>query len=149
MKYGYRWKPSKTAAQEFVKKMDEVERFCNEHGISHSASMDSFYFNINGESYRVSNHTVAASNAGRFGENPVTGEWVERRERYHTEGEFDRNHEITASKTRIIDIYNDLAAGIKLDKRGKRIEESPSIGGAADAVMNAVEETSLSNYADI
>lgn len=30
---------------------------------------------------------------------------------------------ITASKTRIIDIYNDLAAGYELDKRGNRVEK--------------------------
>lgn len=118
---GSGWRPSKAAAREFAERMDEVERFCAEHGISHSASMDSFYFTIGREHYRVSNHTVAASNAGRFGEDPVTGEWVETRARYHEAGEFDHDHEITAGKTRVIDIYNDLMNGMRLDKRGRRL----------------------------
>lgn len=119
---GYRYRPSRAKAREFAKKMDEVERFCDEHGISYSASMDSFYFAIKGEKYRVSNHTVAASNAGRFAYDPITGERVETRAKYHEDGEFDRAHEITAGKTRIIDIYNDLVAGYALDKRGRRIQ---------------------------
>ena len=118
----YRYRPSRAKAREFAAKMDEVERFCDEHGIRTSASMDSFYFAINGEQYRVSNHTVAASNAGRFANDPITGEWVETRAKYHDDGEFDHDHEITAGKTRIIDIYNDLVAGRKLDKRGRRIQ---------------------------
>lgn len=51
----YKWHPSKAAAREFSEKMDEIASFCVEHGISHSASMDSFYFRVNGEDYRVSN----------------------------------------------------------------------------------------------
>lgn len=114
---GYRWKPSKAKAREFAKTMDEIQEFCDEHGIDYSASMDSYYFTIDGERYRVSNHTVAASNRGAF--DKVTGE--RRREFYHERGEYDREHEITAGKTRIREIYQALMAGKKLDKRGNVI----------------------------
>lgn len=113
----YRWKPSKTQAREFARTMDEIREFCDREGIAYSASMDSYYFAVNGERYRVSNHTVAASNRGAF--DRVTGEQV--REFYHTAGEFDREHEITAGKTRIREIYAALVAGKKLDKRGNVI----------------------------
>ena len=114
---GRKWNPSRSAAREFAQKMAEIDRFCEENGISQSASSDSYYFTMNGEKYRVSNHTVAQSNRGRF--NKVTGE--ETRPKYHEEDEFDREHEITASKTRIIEIYTALKEGKKLDKRGNVI----------------------------
>lgn len=109
---GY-WKPSKSRAREFARKMDEIREYCDENGISYSASMDSYYFTANGERYRVSNHTVAQSNRGAYDE---FGEKV--RPLYHEPGEFDREHEITAGKTRIIEIHRALLAGRKLDKRG-------------------------------
>lgn len=109
-----RWKPSKSRAREFARLMDELREYCDGHGISYSASMDSYYFTVGGERYRVSNHTVAASNRGAF--DRVTGERL--RENYHEAGEYDRDHEITASKTRIIEIYEALLAGRKLNKRG-------------------------------
>lgn len=62
----YKWKPSKVAKREFVNKMDEISKFCQENNISRSASSDSYYFNINGQNYRVSNHTIEASNKGCF-----------------------------------------------------------------------------------
>jgi|GEM_PF-2439181 len=133
----YKWHPSKATASEFSEKMAEIEDFCIEHGISHSASMDSYYFTLHGESYRVSNHTIAASNAGRFGYDRTTGEWVARRERYHAAGEYDRTHEITAGKTRLIEIYTDLEAGIRLDKRGRRIKDVPSTADTLAALDKA------------
>lgn len=110
MAYGYRWKPSKTAKREFANKMREIEAFCEEKGISSSMTNDSYYFVINGQQYRVSNHSVEASyrNGG-----------------YHeyeaTNGRFEDTIYIHASKTRIIDIYNDLSNGYKLNGRGVRI----------------------------
>lgn len=109
---GYRWKPSKAKAKEFARKMEEIRAYCEENGIGYSASMDSYYFYIDGERYRVSNHTVAASNAGAY----RNGEQV--REKYHSDGEYDRDHEITASKTRLTEIHKALMAGKKIDKRG-------------------------------
>lgn len=57
----YRWKPSKSAAREFAAKMNEIEKFCEDNGIDSSLMQDSYYFTIDGQKYRVSNHTVAAS----------------------------------------------------------------------------------------
>ena len=113
MAYYRKWTPSKTRAREFAETMDEIRTFCNEHGIGHSASMDSYYFSINGKRYRVSNHTLAASDRGMYN---WMGEKV--RESYHSDDEDYIC--ITASKTRLIDIYNDLANGYELDGRGFR-----------------------------
>ena len=111
-----RWKPSKTAAREFAEKMREIEAFCSEHGIHSSLSNDSYYFTLNGVNYRVSNHSVEASNAKAY--DSVTGE--KRRELYHEGGREADTVYIHASKTRIMEIYNDLAAGYELDGRGNR-----------------------------
>ena len=107
---------SKTAKREFAEKMREVDRFCVENNIEMSFSNDSYYFRINGQKYRVSNHTVAASNRGAY--DRETGEQI--RELYHPDGEEKDTIYITASKTRIIDIYTDLKAGYTLDRRGRR-----------------------------
>lgn len=107
-----RWKPSKTAAREFAQKMNEIEEFCDENGISYSLNMDSFYFNHNGKRYRVSNHTRAASNANAY--DNETGE--KKREQYH-----DLNDDIIdifAGKTRIIEVYNNVLSGKEIDGRG-------------------------------
>lgn len=113
-----RFKPSKTAAREFAKKMQEISEFCAEHGIQQSYNGDSYYFMINGQKYRVSNHSVEASNAAAYDE--LTGERL--RELYHDGGRKKDTVYIHASKTRIIEIYNDLAAGYELDGRGNRKE---------------------------
>lgn len=110
----FKWKPSKTAKREFAQKMSEIEEFCYQNGIRKSRSGDSYYFTVNGKSCRVSNHTVAASNRRAYDE--TTGEQTRRL--YHLDDEYDI--EITAGKTRIIQIYNDLKAGYSLDKRGFR-----------------------------
>lgn len=110
------WRPSKSAREEFAKKMAEIEKFCAEHGISASLSGDSYYFTVDGIHYRISNHSVEASNRGAFDE--LTGE--QKRELYHQTGREDNTVYIHASKTRIIEIYNDIAAGYKLDGRGNR-----------------------------
>ena len=112
-----RWKPSRTAAREFAERMREVEEFCSAHGIEQSARGDSYYFTLNGTKYRVSNHSVEASNRAAY--DPVTGE--RRRDLYHAGGRQDGVVYIHAGKTRIMDIYTDLAAGYKLDGRGNRV----------------------------
>ena len=108
------WRPSKSKAREFAQKMREIDDFCAENNIQQSSSGDSYYFEINGQKYRVSNHTVAASNRGAYDE--LTG--TNKRELYHPNGEEDDTIYITASKTRIMDIYNALKNGYKLDRRG-------------------------------
>ena len=107
MRYNRRWKPSKAKAREFAVLMSEIEEFCYENGISQSLSSDSYYFELNGIRYRVSNHSVEASyrNSG--------GKW-------HEGGREADAVYIHASKTRIMDIYNDLKCGYSLDGRGNR-----------------------------
>ena len=110
-----KWKPSKTAKKEFAQKMDEIKDFCHENGIEHSLSKDSYYFRLNGKNYRVSNHSVEASNAHAY---DMFGNQT--RELYHPEGRDDDTIYIHASKTRIVEIYNDLKNGYELDGRGYR-----------------------------
>ena len=115
MSYGRSWKPSKAEAEDFAEKMREIDVFCRENGIEKSLSGDSYYFSINGQEYRVSNHTVEASNAGAY-------DWAGRkiREEYHEGGRQKNTIYIYAGKTRIREIYNDLVAGYQLDGRGRR-----------------------------
>lgn len=114
---GYKWKPGKAARKAFALEMEEINSFCAEHGISQSASSDSYYFSINGQNYRVSNHSIECSNAKAFDQ--LTGE--QRRALYHAGGREADTTYIHASKTRIREIYSDLSAGHKLDSRGYRI----------------------------
>lgn len=111
----YKWKPSKVDAEAFRVKMAEIEKFCMDHDIKKSFSGDSYYFRLNDHDYRVSNHTIEASNRGAYNE---AGDQI--RELYHDENDSGMIC-ITAGKMRIIDIYTDLAAGYALDKRGNRI----------------------------
>lgn len=108
------WKPSKSQKRDFAIQMQEIEAFCREHNISRSLSSDSYYFTVNGKNYRVSNHTIEASDRGMYN---FTAEKV--RDSYHDNDNIDVY--ITASKTRIIEIYNDIVSGYKLNKRGQRI----------------------------
>lgn len=112
-----RWQPSKTAKREFAQKMDEVKEFCDANSIGYSRNMDSFYFLVNGRSYRVSNHSIESSNAAAYDD--VFGQT---REVYHPEGREADVIYIHASKTRICEIYKDLKAGYVLDGRGRRKE---------------------------
>lgn len=114
--YNRKWKPSRTAKREFAQRMNDVDAFCEENGIHQSRSSDSYYFTINGRRYRVSNHSIEASNAAAF--DKMSGE--QKRNLYHGKREEDTQY-IHASKTRIIEIYNDLKAGYKLDGRGQRV----------------------------
>ena len=113
MGFRYKWKPSKTQAREFAEKMQEIDNFCKENGISQSSSSDSYYFSINGKNYRVSNHSVESSNARAIN---FAGEQV--RELYHENGREENVVYIHAGKTRIIEIYNNLKQGLELDGFG-------------------------------
>ena len=112
----YRWKPSKAKRVEFAQTMNTIDEFCREHGITRSSSSDSYYFMVKGQSYRVSNHTIESSNRAAYDD---FGN--QKRELYHPAGREDNTVYITASKTRIIDIYNDIVDGYQLDKRGYRV----------------------------
>lgn len=118
MYYYRKWRPSKTQKKEFAIKMREIEEFCLENGISTSCSYDSYYFEINDVRYRVSNHTIEASNRAAF--DKLTGEQL--RPLYHFESREEDVFYIHAGKTRIIEIYNNLKAGKKLDHRGYVID---------------------------
>lgn len=112
----YRWKPSKTAKKEFAEKMNEIDNFCRDNNISCSRTNDSYYFFINGVEYRVSNHSIESSNKGAY-----DSEGNQIRALYHGSKREESVVYIHASKTRIIEIYNDLKAGFKLNGRGYRI----------------------------
>lgn len=110
-----KFKPSKSAKREFARKMDEIREFCDDNCIRYSNSMDSFYFTISGQHYRVSNHSVESSNTGAY-------DWKGNKVRdfYHKNGREDDTIYIHAGKTRIKDIYLDLKQGYSLDGRGNR-----------------------------
>lgn len=115
MAYKRRYKPNKAEAREFAALMRKIEDFCLDHGIQRSMRSDSYYFVLNGQNYRVSNHSVEASNRSAYDDFGNL-----KRELYHQNGREDYVVYIHASKTRIMDIYNDLAAGFILDGRGNR-----------------------------
>ena len=115
MKYEF----SKSAKKEYAIKMVKIKDFCDKNFIFYSKNMNSYYFEINGKQVRVSNHTIKASDKGQFRENSETFELEKVRDSYHEDKKY--TFEITASKTRIIEIYNDLKEGYKLNKRGYRI----------------------------
>lgn len=96
-----RWAPSKAQKRAFAQKMDEVLEYCKANEISCSASMDSFYFFIGDQSYRVSNHSVESS-------------------KWHDGRKKDVKY-IHASKTRLIEIHQALLKGLKLNGRGEVI----------------------------
>lgn len=97
---GFRkWTPSKAQKRAFAQKMDEVYEYCKENGISASATLDSFYFEIDGQSYRVSNHSVESSP-------------------YH-DGRKESVKYIHASKTRLIEIHKALKSGLTLNGHGE------------------------------
>lgn len=115
--YKRKWKPSKAAAAAFRDQMNEIDSFCESHGIHASASRDSYYFTVRGQFYRVSNHSIEASNAHAF---DALGNQI--RDKYHDDSRDADTIYIHASKARIIQIYNDLVAGYQLDGRGNRKE---------------------------
>ncbi len=114
MAYGRKWRPSKTQAREFASTMNDLEQFCNEKGIRCSSSMDSYYFTIGDQKYRVSNHTIAKSNSGAYRDG------VQVRDKYHEDEEEEDTIYITAGKTRIKEIYELLEDGVELTRRGYR-----------------------------
>lgn len=111
----YRWKPSRAAKRAFADTMAGIDDFCTAHGIHQSRASDSYYFSLNGKEYRVSNHSVESSNNAAFRDG------IQVRDLYHPEGRENGIVYIHAGKTRIVEIYNDLAAGYVLDGRGNRV----------------------------
>lgn len=89
---------SKAKQKEFAEQMSKIRKYCLDNNITISSSNDSYYFDLNGKTYRVSNHSPNVIN-----------------------GKNDIN--ITASKLRIIEIYENLKKGYALDNRGRKICE--------------------------
>ena len=96
------------------RKLAEIREFCDAHNIRYSRNQDSYYFTINGVRYRVSNHTVEASNRAAYRK-----DGSQRRALYHPEGREDGTVYIHASHFRIPQIYMDLRMGRQLDGRGR------------------------------
>ena len=110
-----KWRPSRAAVRQYKEQLDTIQEFCDANGIWYSGTMDSYYFTVNGQKYRVSNHSVEKSNAAAKN---WMGEQV--RQVYHPGGREEDTVYIHAGKTRIVEIYNDLVAGYPLDGRGNR-----------------------------
>ena len=113
------YKPSKLKAIQFAMEMDFIREFCEKNNIQTSKNNDSYYFTLNGTNYRVSNHTIEASNRAAF--DIDTGMY--KRDLYHETERKDDTVYIHAGKTRIIDIYNDLKAGYKLNGKSYKIKD--------------------------
>lgn len=113
------YKPSKLKAIQFAMEMDFIREFCEKNNIQTSKNNDSYYFTLNGTNYRVSNHTIEASNKAAFD----IDKGMYKRDLYHETERKDDTVYIHAGKTRIIDIYNDLKAGYKLDGKGYKIKD--------------------------
>ena len=106
---------SKNYKREFAQTMEKIRVFCHENGIQYSATMDSYYFSVDGQAYRVSNHSVEASNQAARN---AQGDFL--RDEYHPGGRRENVVYIHAGKTRIIEIYKDIVNGYELDGRGNR-----------------------------
>ena len=108
------WRPREDARKEFAQKMRKIDEFCAANNISHvqSVSGDSYTFQIDGQAYRVANHRVDTSGNRTYN---VLGEQIQHN--HQEQAPTDIIH-IHASKTRIVDIYNNLKAGLELDRRG-------------------------------
>ena len=92
---------NKSQINDFKEQMEKIEKFCLVNKIDKSRTSDSYYFTLNDVNYRVSNHSVNSSS-------------------YHN-GKEEGVIYIHASKTRIIEIYNNLKKGLKLNGRGQII----------------------------
>jgi len=114
--YRRKWRPSKTDAKEFAIKMEKIGEFCKENNIKTSMNKDSYYFEIDGKNYRVSNHTVAKSDKGMYKLSDCGSFYEKQRDSYHKDAVYFEC--FTASKSRIIDIYSLIKKGVKLNKRG-------------------------------
>lgn len=110
------WKPSKARVNDFKEKMEAIERFCRKNDIATTNSNDSYYFIFNDQKYRVSNHAVESRN-----NYDSLGNLTNARGYAMDDTRENDTIYIHASKTRIIEIYNDLMNGYKLNGRGQRV----------------------------
>ena len=82
---------SKRRKKEFANLMNEIDEFCELHHILQSKGSDAYFFSIGDTPYVVANRSRSVPEGTRF---------------------------ILASKTRIMQIYEDLCLGLQLDYRG-------------------------------
>ena len=85
------WKPNKRRKKEFYETMCKIDEFCRKNRILQSKGSDTYYFTIGDASYVVGNRKRSVPQDAVF---------------------------ILASKTRIIEIYENLVQGKQLDYRG-------------------------------
>lgn len=99
--YGYSIPSHKRT--EFRRKISEIKNFCKENNITYSGFNypNIYHFTLNGIEYCVSNSDFTHRSCD-------------------DKHDSDKTVLISAGRTRIIDIYKDLKAGYKLDKRGFR-----------------------------
>ena len=95
--YGHKSKYnlSQKKITEYKRKMREIEKFCKENNIKASYNYNNYEFELNGIKYTIQNCATPPS----------------------TENEVF----IYAGKTRLIEIYDCLKAGKKIDRRGNVI----------------------------
>lgn len=143
MGYRRKFKPSKTKTREFAIKMKEIEGFCNQNNIQMSYNKDSYYFSLYGQKYRVSNHTVEKSNERAYN---YFGEQI--RIKYHPDGREDNVIYIHASKTRIMEIYNDLKEGYILNSRGYRVTDINFAKSIVEKIIDVYKDYSVFELTD-
>lgn len=109
MFYSRPFRLSKKRIREYIEQMNHIKEFCEINGIARTSDSDGYYFVVNGQPYRVGNSLYAKE---AFVYDPVSGK--------HIETDDTNTIYFYASKTRIIDIYNDIIAGYELDGHGRR-----------------------------
>ena len=110
------WKPSKARMNDFKDKMATIETFCNKNNITTTRTNDSYYFIVNDQKYRVSNHAVESRNKTDWLGNVTNARGYALDDTRESDTIY-----IHAWKTRIIEIYKDLTNGYKLNGRGQRL----------------------------
>ena len=111
------WEKNQRPSKERIK---QIEEFCKEHNITHNSNYDSFYFEIKGQQYRISNHSIDDS----VHRDKKTNKLVN----HHIDGnEIKNSHEYCsqvkcyyAFQSRLEYIYNDIVKGYQLDNNGRR-----------------------------
>lgn len=102
----------------YVERLEALDAFCEEHDIMCNVHRDSFYFELNGKRYRVSNHSIKAN-----WERAYSGMRDDLKPLYHPNGYDKSIIYIHAGKFRVPQIYEDIRAGYDLNLRGYRKKE--------------------------
>lgn len=105
----------------------EIIKFCLENNVEYSTPLFSFYFEIDGKKYLVSEKRVSTNLTQQFDErgNPTVAFW-------HSLSNILNSTKIIARKGRLIDIYQDLKNGYELDMNGERLQKNEKRSGCHD-----------------